>query len=152
MTDTISVPFSSRAYVSLATARGIAAGRGHGDLTETHVALGVLRDADTLTITGHQPGQVSGRQLRRELEAVLPPLGHPRFGEIVLPSTPGEQQIIARAVDEAAKRRDPYLGDKHLLLAVLEDAQTPAARVLGRHGITYDVAVAQLDGLAPGKA
>ena len=54
MTDTITVPFSSRTYVSLATARGIAAGRGHG---------------------GHVPGRGDGR---RPIEATWRAL--PGFG------------------------------------------------------------------------
>jgi hypothetical protein len=39
MPDTITYPFTSRTYVSLSIARGIAAGSGHADLTAAHIAM-----------------------------------------------------------------------------------------------------------------
>ena len=46
MPDTVTYPLTSRTYVALSIARGIAAGLGHDDLTATHIALGILREAE----------------------------------------------------------------------------------------------------------
>jgi ATP-dependent Clp protease ATP-binding subunit ClpA len=138
------LPFTSRTYVSLAIARGIAAGHGHDDLSAAHIALGFLREAENPAVAALQYGGVSLRKLRHDLEAELPTLGHPRFGEVVLPTTPGEEAIIALAAQESASRNDECLGNEHLLLAVLRDPSTGTARVFARHGFSYDAAVAQL--------
>src|SRR5687767_10894455 len=112
MTATIAVPFTSRTYVALAIARGIAAGLGHTDLTEAHIALGVLRESENLAVDALYRAGVPLRELRHELEAALPPRGHPRFGEVVLPATPGEVRIVDRAVAEAVDRNEAFLANE----------------------------------------
>jgi ATP-dependent Clp protease ATP-binding subunit ClpA len=152
MPDTISYPFTNRTYVSLSIARGIAAGCGHTDITAAHIALGILREAENAAVAALQLAGVALRKLRHELEAELPPRGHPRFGEVLLPATPGEQEIVELAVTEAAALNDEFLANEHLLLAVLRDQTTPVARTFSRHGFTYAVAVTQLQIVRSGKS
>lgn len=144
MPDTITYPFTNRTYVSLSIARGIAAGSGHSNLTAAHIALGILREAENPAVAALHHGGVALRKLRHELEAQLPPRGHPRLGEVLLPATPGEQEIVELAVMEAAALNDEYLGNEHLLLAVLRDPSTPVAQTFSRHGFTYEAAVTHL--------
>ena len=152
MRDTISYPFTNRTYVSLSIARGIAAGCGHTDITAAHIALGILREAENAAVAALQLAGVALRKLRHDLEAELPPRGHPRFGEVLLPATPGEQDIVELAVIEAAALNDEFLANEHLLLAVLRDPTTPVARTFSRHGFTYAVAVTQLQIVRSGKS
>jgi ATP-dependent Clp protease ATP-binding subunit ClpA len=151
MPATITHPFTNRTYVSLSIARGIAAGSGHTDLTATHIALGILREAENPAVAALHHGGVPLRKLRHELEAELPPRGHPRFGEVVLPATPGEQEIIELAVAEAAALNEKYLGNEHLLLAVLRDPSTQIAQAFSRHGFTYEAALTHLQFVRGGK-
>lgn len=152
MPDSSAYPFTSRTYVSLSIARGIAAGSGHADLTAAHIALGILREAENPAVAALHHGGVALRKLRYDLEAGLPPLGHPRFGEVVLPATPGEQEIVQLAVAEAAALNDEYLGNEHLLLAILRDPKTPVAETFSRHGFAYEAAVTHLQVVRSGKS
>jgi ATP-dependent Clp protease ATP-binding subunit ClpA len=152
MPDTITYPFTNRTYVSLSIARGIAAGYGHDNLTAPHIALGILREAENPAVAALDHGGVALRKLRRELEAQLPPRGRPRFGEVVLPATPGEQEIVKLAVAEAAALNDEYLGDEHRLLAMLRDSSRPVAQTFSRHGFTYEAALTHLQFVRSGYA
>jgi ATP-dependent Clp protease ATP-binding subunit ClpC len=152
MPHTITYPFTNRTYVSLSIARGIAAGSGHDDLTATHIALGILREAENGAVAALHHGGVALRNLRHDLEADLPPRGHPRFGEVVLPATPGEQQVVELALAEAATLNDEYLGSEHLLLAILRDPSTPVAQTFSRHGFTYEAALTHLQFVRGGKS
>ena len=152
MPDTTTYPFTNRTYVSLSIARGIAAGRGHDDLTAAHIALGILREAENGAVAALHHGGIALLKLRRDLEADLPPLGHPRFGEVVLPATPGEEEIVERAVAEVAALNDEFLGNEHLLLAMLRDPSTPVAQIFSRHGFTYEAALTHLRSVRGGES
>lgn len=144
MPDTIACPFTSRTYVSLSIARGIAAAMGHADVAATHIALGILREGENPAVGALQHGGVALRKLRHELEAELPPHGHPRFGEVVLPVTRGEHEIVELAIAEVAALDDRVLGNEHLLLAILRDPNTAIARTFSQHGFTYEAALTHL--------
>lgn len=152
MPDTITLPFTNRTYVSVSIARGIAAGYGHDDLTAVHLALGILREGENAAVGAIHHGGVALRHLRHELEAALPPRGHPRFGEVLLPATPGEQAIVELAVAEASALNDEYLGNEHLLLALLRGPSNPVALILSRHGFTREAAVTHLQFVRSGKS
>ena len=144
MTETVTYPFTSRTYVSLSIARGIAAAQGHSDITAAHIALGILREGENPAVAALQLGGVPLRHLRHEIESELPPAGHPHFGEVVLPTMQGEREMLELAAEEVAKLNNPYLGNEHLLLAMLSDPAAPIAQVFSRHGITYDTALTHL--------
>jgi ATP-dependent Clp protease ATP-binding subunit ClpC len=141
----IALPFTNRAYVALAIARGIAAGRGNDDVTPTHIGLGILREGENMAVATLHDGGANLRRLRHDLEEALPPHGHPRYGEVVLPATEGEQQIVELAVAEAGALDNEYVGAEHLLLGLLRDTESTAARTFARYGFTYDAARGHLD-------
>jgi ATP-dependent Clp protease ATP-binding subunit ClpC len=144
MSQTIAYPFTSRTFVSLAIARGIAAANGHTDLTGVHIALGLLREGENPAVAALHRGDVSLSRLRRDLEAALPQRGHPRVGEIVLPATPGEQEIVELALAEARSRNVEYVANEHLLLALLRDPDSAVGQVFSRHGFAYQTAANHL--------
>jgi ATP-dependent Clp protease ATP-binding subunit ClpC len=144
MSHTITHPLTSRTYVSLAIARGIAAANGHTDLTGVHIALGILREAENPAVAALHHGGVTLSGLRRDLEAALPPRGHPRGGEFALPATPGEREIMDVALGEARSRNVEYVANEHLLLALLRDPDSVVGQVFSRHGVAYDTAANHL--------
>jgi ATP-dependent Clp protease ATP-binding subunit ClpA len=144
MPQTIDRPFTSRTYVSLAIARGIAAANGHTDLTACHVALGFLREGENPAVAALHHAGVSLTALRHDLERTLPQRGRPQFGEVLLPVTPGEREIVEVARAEAVSQNDEYLGNEHLLLALLRYPDSAAGQVFSRHGFTYETAADHL--------
>jgi ATP-dependent Clp protease ATP-binding subunit ClpC len=136
MGDASQQPFSTKTRLSLAIARGIAAARGEGDLTSTHVLLGLLREGDNAATRVAQHAGVSLDMITRELEAELGTKGRPLPRQVVVDSTEGEEALVRRAGQEARRRADPFIGTEHILLAILEDQENAASRVLARHGVS----------------
>ena len=151
MPRSIARPFTSRTYLSLAIARGIAAANGHADVTGLHVALGLLREGENPAVAALHRGGVSLPRLRRDLEAALPERGRPVFGEVLLPATPGERAIVEIAAAEADSLDAEYIGNEHLLLALLRDVHGPTSDVFSRHGFVYETAVTQLRAVLSGE-
>jgi ATP-dependent Clp protease ATP-binding subunit ClpA len=138
-------PFTARTYVSLAIARAIAAAYGHADLTGCHVALGFLREGENPAVGALRHAGVPLHTLRRDLEALLPERGHTIVGE------PGERAIVHAADAEANSFHPEYIGNEHLLLALLKHADSPTSLVFSRHGFTYESAITHLHAVFRGE-
>lgn len=145
MTETVGLPLTTRTRIALAIARGIAASRGDDDVTASHIALGLLREAENPAVAALHHGGVDLRALRRELEAELGLPGRPRPGEVALQLTPGEQRIVDQAATESRQRNEGFIGPHHLLLAMLRERESPTARAFARHGFQFETAVTHLD-------
>lgn len=137
-------PFTARTYVSLAIARGMAAAYGHVDVTACHVALGFLREGENPAVGALHRAGVALHALRRDLETCLPERAPPVTGEMLLPPTPGERAIVQAANVEADAFHPEYVGNEHLLLAVLRNAESPVSEAFSRHGVTYESAMTHL--------
>lgn len=145
MNTTPPLPYTTHLRVALAIARSIAAARGDAHITSTHIALGLLREAENGAVAALQHGGISLGVLRGELEAELGPPGRPRPDEVALPLTEGERHVLAQARTEAGLRGDAYIAPEHVLLGILHDEQSPAARAIARHGFEYVGAVGHVD-------
>jgi len=150
MPETTIYPFTNRTYVAIAISRGIAAANGHANITAAHFALGILGEGGNIAISALARCGVPLPHLRHQLESELPPTGHPRFGEVDLPATPGEAEIVDSAALEVAKLNDSYLGNEHLLLAMLSDESDSIAQVFSRNGVTYETFLTHLRVLRSG--
>ena len=141
-------PYTTRARVALAIARGSAAARGDATMTPTHVALGLLREGESAAVAALRHAGIDLPALRRELESALgTPPGRMRPDEVAVPLTPGEQLIAQQARAASDQREDEYVGPERLLLAVFKDEQKPAAQVLARHGLDPAAADYHIDAI-----
>lgn len=142
-------PYSSRARVALAIARALAAGRGDPDVTAIHVALGLLREGENAAVAALHHAGVALHAIRGELEAALgPPPGRTRPEEVDLPLTPAERHVAEQARAAARLEGDEYVGPEHLLLGILRDERSAAARLFARHGCNGETARTHLGAVA----
>jgi ATP-dependent Clp protease ATP-binding subunit ClpC len=144
ITQPTDLPLTTRSRVALAISRGIAASMGHDDVTPAHVALGLLREGENPAVAALYNAGLALRDVRRDVEAALPPRGSPRPSEVAIPLSSGEEQVIAQAAAEARSMANEFIGPAHLLLAILRDADTPAARAFARYGFYVDDGAAHL--------
>lgn len=116
-------PLTSRTRVALAIARGIAAARGDRDLTETHIAVGILREGSNPALSALWYAGMAENEMRRlssYLEHALgEPPGHIAPREVTIDLTAGEQKVLRLSEEEADQLNDPFLGTEHILLAIL---------------------------------
>ncbi|MBQ4107289.1 MAG: ATP-dependent Clp protease ATP-binding subunit [Lentisphaeria bacterium] len=96
------------------------------------LALGEGVAVETLKSMGMNPGQ-----LRLEVEKVCG-TGGPTKVEGQIPVTPGFKKVLALAAEEARAMNYNFIGTEHLLLALLREGESAAARVLANLHIDPD--------------
>ncbi|MEZ4587184.1 MAG: Clp protease N-terminal domain-containing protein [Gemmatimonadales bacterium] len=134
------LPFTNRVARLLELADEEAASRGHPDKTPEHVLLALLRDAEGIgaSVIGRlQGGDLDG--LYRQLEGLLAGTDPGRKA-----APPRVSWLLESASAEAVKLRHRVLGSEHLVLALIREPESTAARALADRGIRYADAVAEL--------
>lgn len=125
--------FTQRARRVLSLAHQEAERLRHNYIGTEHLLLGLLREE----------GGVAGRVLRelgleinrvQEIVERLTESGQFRGGKLEL--SPGTQQVLEYAVDEARKMGHQYIGTEHLLLGLVRHGEGIAMDVLRKLGIT----------------
>jgi ATP-dependent Clp protease ATP-binding subunit ClpA len=58
--------------------------------------------------------------------------------------TEGARQVVVRAQEEARELHSGHIGTEHVLLGLLDQAGSPTAAVLARHGLTRESTVAAI--------
>ncbi|MFF2651309.1 Clp protease N-terminal domain-containing protein [Streptomyces sp. NPDC058045] len=106
-------------------------------LAETRRRAGLTRaDAEALAGLGIDLGEIVSRVEEVHGEGALAVRGRrtrsPRL-------TPAAKQVLERALRIAAGHRDRFIGDQHLLLALLSAPGAPAD-ALAEQGVTYEAA------------
>ena len=127
-----------KAQEALQEAQTLASGLGHQEIQSEHVLLALLAQPEgivspLLQKLGADPGRVRA-DLQREIER-FPRVGGVAGGESLSQRL---RKSLERGWDEAQKLKDEYLSTEHLLLAVTEEKDSAAGRVLKTHGITRD--------------
>ena len=125
--------FTQRARRVLALAHQEAERMRQDTIGTEHLLLGLIQEE----------GGVAGRVLRdlglepdrvREMVERLSGFGQYRGGKIDL--SPGVQQVLEYAIDEAKKLGHHYIGTEHLLLGLVRSTEGQAMDVFRKLGIT----------------
>jgi len=125
--------FTQRARRVLSLAHQEAERMRHNYIGTEHLLLGLIREE----------GGVAGRVLRelglepdrvQEIVERLTGFGQYRGGKLDL--SPGTQQVLEYAVDEARRMGHHYIGTEHLLLGLVRYGEGVALDVLRRLGVT----------------
>ncbi len=125
--------FTQRARRVLSLAHQEAERMRHNYIGTEHLLLGLIREE----------GGVAGRVLRelglepdrvQEIVERLTGTGQYRGGKLDL--SPGTQQVLEYAVDEARRMGHHYIGTEHLLLGLVRYGEGVALDVLRRLGVT----------------
>jgi ATP-dependent Clp protease ATP-binding subunit ClpB len=120
---------------------------GHQQVDGEHLLLALLEQSEGLVPRLLNRMEVSPETVKAEVERDLSKRprvsgGGAEAGKIYV--TERLQQLFLRAEDEAKRLKDEYVSVEHLVLALLDDPQSPAGRILGQVGITRDAFLAAL--------
>ena len=131
---------------------------GHDSLGDEDLLLGILRADEGIAAEALSSLGVTLEDVRSESEAMfsgaLASIGislediQREAGDAFdlripdkrrIPFAPGAKQVLERAVRTSARLGDNYLGTEHILLAILENEDGAAVRILARLGVSPEM-------------
>ena len=120
---------------------------GHQQVDGEHLLLALLEQPEGLVPRLLNRMEISPETLKAEVERDLsrrPRVSGPgaEAGKIYV--TERLQQVFLKAEDEAKRLKDEYVSVEHLMLALLDDPQAPAGRILAQAGVTRDAFLSAL--------
>lgn len=134
--------FTNKVKQALTDAQQILQRYKHNQLDVEHLLLAMLEDDESiasrvLDAAGAKRAEVRG-QVEREL-ASRPQVtvgGTADTAQIYI--TPSFDRVMRAAEQVAGRMGDEYVAQEHVLLAIIEDGTTPAARILAGAGVTSE--------------
>jgi ATP-dependent Clp protease ATP-binding subunit ClpC len=106
------------------------------------ILLGLLRQDDTIAVSVLNELGAALESARLEVEKIVGRGSGSSFGE--LPFTPKTRQILERALQQAQMMGMRYVRSEHILLALIDDNQGVAIKVLSQLGLNPDEVRAQV--------
>ncbi len=129
--------FTERARRVLGQSEEEAHRLGHGFVGTEHILLALVESNDGLGVRVLEEAGIS-KSMVEERILVLIKRGS-ASGEGTLPFTPRAKAVLRSAVEESLRLGHNYVGTEHLLLGLLTDEDSVAAKVLLDLNASYDV-------------
>src|SRR5499425_1108150 len=129
--------FSERARRVVILAREEAGRFRHDFVGTEHVLLGLIRDREGIATAVLQRLGLRLETVKAEVERAL--AGFPKtltFGEV--PFTPQAKRVLELSIEEARQLGHNYIGTEHLLLGLMKEGQSIAAKILESLGARLD--------------
>jgi hypothetical protein len=128
--------FTLRARNVVQVAKQQAAVLGHGDVTNTHLLLGMLTEPQGLAALAIEAG--SGLSLDEVRDRILATQQRStRKARSAVRFSRDSKKTLELALRQALRMGHNYIGTEHLLLAVLQQDKDPAAVLLAELKLTY---------------
>ncbi len=99
-----------------------------------HILLGLLREDKQLTQRFFTNPRSAVESIRKEIEGRFPP-GDKISASVDLPLSSSAKGVLSMAADESDRLGHRYIGTEHLLLGILREEKSPAARILHERGL-----------------
>lgn len=130
--------FTERARKSVFFAQEAAQKHGDTCVDTTHLLLGLLQNHDTVAVRVIESLGCAAHQLKAEIEEWMGPAKEGPTVDMTL--TPRAKRTVDMAYDEARHLGTNYIGTEHLLLGLLRDDSSDAAKILANAGIGLEAA------------
>ncbi|MFH1726492.1 MAG: ATP-dependent chaperone ClpB [Elusimicrobiota bacterium] len=135
--------WTTKSRQAVQAAESLARTRSHQEVSEEHLLLALLEQAEgpveqVLLEAGLRPDAIE-KELKAELDT------RPQVsGDIRQQVSPSFMRTLEKAEARMGSLKDEYLSAEHLLLGILDEGSSPAARVLADAGLSPDKAAAAL--------
>ena len=131
--------FTERAQTVIMHAKEEAARLKHDYVGPEHLLLGLIKEGTGVAIAVLKQLGISIPKIKKDIEDSLS-----GGTDIILledlPFTPRAKKALELAIEEASRLSHNYVGTEHLLLGVIKEGESPAARLLSRLGVTLEKA------------
>ena len=108
-----------------------------------HILLAILRHNQGIGAKVLRRFQVNEQRASEEVDRIVRQDMEDTWVFGRLPGSPHYRNVMALAIDEAAQLESPRIGSEHLLLALLRERGSTAARVLEAMGVKLENARAE---------
>ncbi|MDR0929431.1 MAG: ATP-dependent chaperone ClpB [Oscillospiraceae bacterium] len=129
--------YTQRAQQAIAEAQEIALRMRHQQLEGEHLHAALARQKEGLIPRLLGLMQIDATQYNEDLTRELEKFPAVQGGSQLYASR-RFTELLTRAVDETAQFSDEYAGVEHLYLALLEERNTPSAKLFRQYGITRE--------------
>ncbi|MFV1949301.1 MAG: ATP-dependent Clp protease ATP-binding subunit, partial [Anaerolineales bacterium] len=134
--------FTERAQEAAQRAAEIIQRYGHNQIDTEHILLALIEQPEGAISHILSSLNVQGIFINEQLDQILKNsqkaniFGSRGAGQVFI--TPAVKRIVDVAMQEANRLKDEFISTEHLFLAILDQKNTPAARLLSDEGITKD--------------
>jgi len=134
--------FTARAQEAAQRAAEIIQRYGHNQIDTEHILLALVEQPEGAISQVLQNLNIQAVDLSERLDYVLKNtqkasiFGSRGAGQVFI--TPRVKRIVDVANQEANRLKDEFISTEHLFLAILDEKNTPAARLLSDEGVTKD--------------
>lgn len=134
--------FTERAQEAAQRAAEIIQRYGHNQIDTEHILLALIEQPQGAISQILQSLNIQSADLSERLDYVLKNtqkasiFGSRGAGQVFI--TPRVKRIVDVANQEANRLKDEFISTEHLFLAILDEKNTPAARLLSDEGVTKD--------------
>jgi ATP-dependent Clp protease ATP-binding subunit ClpC len=142
--------FTEQAQEALAASQELVRQYHHSQWDAEHILLALLQQERGLVGDILQELGVDVEAVRREVEAVLEKSPKVAYEAPQIYATPRIAQLIKTASDRADDFKDEFISTEHLLLAMVEEERSEAARILKGFGVDREKALQALQKLRGG--
>ncbi|MBU4230191.1 MAG: ATP-dependent chaperone ClpB [Proteobacteria bacterium] len=131
--------FTVKSQEAVQSAQNLAQGKGHQEIQPEHLMRVLLDQPDGVVVPILQKMGVDPGLLRQEMDALLTKLPQVSGGGYTQAYAGKRfQALLDRAFKVASEMQDEYVSLEHLVLAVLDDRESPASQAFKRKGVTRE--------------
>ncbi len=119
----------------------------HSQWDVEHVLSAILEDEEGVTAEVFRQLGAPQEEMRQKLEALLAQAPKVAYDSSQIFVTPRVKDLLGRAKAEAQRLNDDYISAEHLLVAVVQEEQGDAAKVLSESGVDLEKVYQALAGI-----
>ncbi len=139
--------YTQNAQNAVIDCQNIALEEGHQQMDGEHLHLALLMQKDGLIPKLLKVMEVNVPEMIGALQAEIDKLPKVSGGADSMYTTRRLQQILMDGEKKAQQLKDEYVSVEHMYLALLDERNTPSARILKRYGVTKDRFLQALNGV-----
>lgn len=131
--------FTLKVQEALQEAQSLAGSLGHQSIEPEHLLVCFLRQEDGIAGAIISKLNASPQKIEKELDNYLkkqPSIGGTGAGQVYLSGR--LNKIFDKAMTEAAQLKDEYVSAEHVLVAIAEEKEGQAGKILRQAGVTKD--------------
>jgi ATP-dependent Clp protease ATP-binding subunit ClpB len=130
--------FTVKVQEALQEAQSLAGKLGHQAVDMEHLLAALIRQPEGIVSAALKKLGADTRLIQREVEKALHSLPKISGGATQAYMTPRLNKVLENSFEEAKRLKDEFVSAEHILIAMTEDKDGPAGKVLRNAGVTKD--------------